>query len=209
MTMCAGIPSEGALIPIQIPPNLLTRAKAKKPTAGHVTVDSFIHMSYLDPGNHFKLTPKLDMASQQFASGQGQRLFQGSQMINICTFNTRSLRNYLKNAWGPSFLKRSFDLLGLSEVQAGFKDLYNIPALRTCSLDYSSMFWNSSDPGPEEQNNYGYAGVSVFCRRRPNHVFFGFDSGLEPSLDSDGHGRLISLVFLDCIVFYVYDGCMF
>ena len=147
-------PSATSILPLQ---GQLCKAKAKKIGLGHVPIDTFIKMSYLDPGNEFKLTPTASMADRQFVSGQGQRLFMGHQMINICTLNTRSLRNYLRTTWGAHFLKRSYDLLGFSEVQSGFKDLYNIPALKTCSNDYTSMFWNSSNRGPEGQNNFGYA----------------------------------------------------
>ena len=44
----------------------------------------------------------------------------------------------------------------------------------------------------------------MLTRRRPSYVFFGTEDNLAPKLDTDTHGRLITLGFLDYIVFYLY-----
>jgi exonuclease III len=127
---------------------------------------------------------------------------------SFSTFNLRSLRNFMKSTFSSSFLKTGFDILGFSEVQAGFKDLHGIAALRTYMTQYRFSFWCCSTTGPQGQNCFGYAGVAVMCRRRPSHVFFGFNKTLEPPLDTDTQGRLITLIFLDYILFYLYTSSL-
>ena len=69
---------------------------------------------------------------------------------------------------------------------------------------YAFSFWCCSTIGPEGQNCFGQAGVALMCRRRPSHAFFGFDKALKPALDTDTQGRLITLVFLDYVIFHLY-----
>jgi len=144
------------------------------------------------------------MEDQIFAAGQGERLTIPGIPCTFSTFNSRSLRNFFRSLFSAVFLRTGFDILGLTEVQAGFKDLHSIPALRAYMTQYAFSFWCCSTIGPEGQNCFGQAGVALMCRRRPSHAFFGFDKALKPALDTDTQGRLITLVFLDYVIFHLY-----
>ena len=137
---------------------------------------------------------------------EADSLFNNIKQASIFTFNTRSLRAYLKKNLTHLF-DTIYDVAIITEVQSDFDSLARNTQLWKKLLGYKYCFWN---PCVCPEKTSGYSGTAIWSRRQPSRVVFGFLQDLNTPLatNNDIEGRIITLFFKEIAVIGLYIPCI-